>query len=171
MTERAFVGLGSNVGNRLLFLRRATAMLAEVHEVSVVRCSSIFETEPVGFKKQPPFLNAVVEVRATLEPRSLLALLKQIEHRIGRTESVRWGPREIDLDLLLYGSQILRTDDYSIPHAELPRRRFVLVPLAEIAPDVVEPVSGLSAHELLARCPDTSAVVRTHFSLTDANME
>jgi 2-amino-4-hydroxy-6-hydroxymethyldihydropteridine diphosphokinase len=132
---RAFVGLGSNVGDRLENLRRAVAELRS--DVEVVRTSSAYDTDPVG-PPQPNFLNAVVEVRTSLGARELLAVLKSIEQRIGRVGGERWGPREIDLDLLLYGSDEIDEPDLQVPHPEIWERAFVLVPLAEIAPELVE---------------------------------
>lgn len=131
---QAFVGLGSNVGERLENLRRAVAELRS--EVDVVRVSSVYDTDPVG-PPQADFLNAVVEIRTALGARELLALLKAIEARLGRSEGERWGPREIDLDLLLYGDAEVDEPDLRIPHPQMWERAFVLVPLAEIAPELV----------------------------------
>ena len=134
MAVQAFVGLGSNVGERLENLRRAVAELRS--EVDVVRVSSVYDTDPVG-PPQADFLNAVVEIRTALGARELLALLKAIEARLGRSEGERWGPREIDLDLLLYGDAEVDEPDLRIPHPQMWERAFVLVPLAEIAPELV----------------------------------
>ncbi len=135
MLVRTFVGLGSNVGDRLEKLRRAVAELR--NEVEVVCASSVYDTDPVG-PPQPNFLNAVVEVRTSLGPRDLLGVLKSIEARVGRSVGARWGPREIDLDLLLYGDEQIDEPDLRVPHPEMWERGFVLVPLREIAPDLVD---------------------------------
>lgn len=131
---RAFVGLGSNVGDRLENLRRAVGELR--NEVDVVRSSGVYDTDPIG-PPQPNFLNAVVEVHTSLGARELLAALKSIEGGLGRSGGERWGPREIDLDLLLYGDVEVDEPDLRVPHPEMWERAFVLVPLAEIAPELV----------------------------------
>jgi 2-amino-4-hydroxy-6-hydroxymethyldihydropteridine diphosphokinase len=130
LTE-AFVGLGSNVGDRLSYLRRAVVALRELGDV---RVSSVYETEPVG-PPQDLFLNAVAVVDTVLRPQELLDELKRIESSLGRIPRERWGPREIDLDLLLYGDQSVDEPLLTVPHPELTKRAFVLVPLSEIAPD------------------------------------
>jgi len=131
----SYIGLGSNLGNRLEHLRHAVTLLDATEGVEVVVESSVYETDPVG-PPQPEFLNAVVQVETTLSARDLLRRLKEIEREIGRTESERWGPREIDLDLLTYGQESVEDDDLHVPHPRMAERAFVLVPLAEIAADV-----------------------------------
>lgn len=140
--NRVFVGLGSNVGDRLEHLRAAVAALRSTSGVEVVRTSSVYETAPVG-PDQPLFLNAVVELRTGREARRLLERLKGIERELGRTPGPRWGPREIDLDLLVYGQDVIDEEAVRVPHPELGSRAFVLVPLAEIAPDVDVPGLGV----------------------------
>lgn len=130
----AYVGLGSNVGDRLDHLRRAVAAL-DGPGISVRRVSSVYETDPVG-PPQPDFLNAVCEVESTLSPRDLLAQLKEIEVALGRSPGERWGPREIDLDLLLYGNEVIEEQDMKVPHPEIDKRNFVAVPLLELAPEL-----------------------------------
>lgn len=138
----AFVGLGSNVGDRLLNIESALSKLNEIGEVT--KRSSIYETDPVG-PPQPEFLNAVCEIETSLSARDLLGALKRIEIEVGRVPRDRWGPREIDLDLLLYGDEVIDEPGLTVPHPELTNRPFVLVPLLEIAPDLElpsgEPVS------------------------------
>jgi 2-amino-4-hydroxy-6-hydroxymethyldihydropteridine diphosphokinase len=129
-----YIGLGSNVGDRLENLRRAVTLLDSTDGVEVVVSSSVYETDPVG-PPQPDFLNAVVELRTTLGPRELLARLKEIEADIGRTHSEKWGSREIDLDLLVYGGESIESDDLVVPHPRMAERAFVGVPLAEIVGD------------------------------------
>jgi 2-amino-4-hydroxy-6-hydroxymethyldihydropteridine diphosphokinase len=145
----AYIGLGANLGERETNIERALSELAR-SGCRPTRVSSIYETAPVGFSDQPDFLNAVAEIETDLGPRELLAVLDAIERRIGREETFKWGPRIIDLDILLYGDQILKEDNLEIPHPEMQHRAFVLTPLAEIAPEVKHPVSGLTAQEMSA---------------------
>jgi len=134
-----FVGLGSNLGDRRANLEAAVEKLAREPGVRVVRRSSLYETEPVGVADQPWFLNAVLEIETKLAAGELLRTLKRIERELGRRPGRRWGERLIDLDLLLYGEQPLAEPDLTVPHPEMWRRLFVLVPLAELAPDLRAP--------------------------------
>ena len=143
---RAYVGLGSNVGDRERMLWSALHMLAFNPEVDVVAVSSIRETDPVGFLDQPRFLNAAAAVETELAPRALLDLLLSVERELGRTrDGPRFGPRSIDLDLLLYGEEALEEPGLSVPHPRLHERRFVLEPLAELDPELVVPGRGAVA--------------------------
>ncbi len=132
----AYLGLGSNVGDRAGYLRAALNALTQ-HPVRVVRVSSLYETEPMGYLDQAKFLNAVAEVRTSLEPLALLRSLKAIETEIGRTPTFRNGPREIDIDLLAYEDVTLESDELTLPHPRMRQRAFVQVPLQEL-----EGVSG-----------------------------
>jgi 2-amino-4-hydroxy-6-hydroxymethyldihydropteridine diphosphokinase len=129
---RAYLGLGSNLGDRAANLWEAVRRLAAVSECQVVRCSPLYETEPVGLTGQPWFLNSALAVETGLEPMELLRALKEIERAMGRVTTVRWGPRLIDLDILLYGDVDLDSDELTVPHRELWNRRFVLIPLSTI---------------------------------------
>jgi 2-amino-4-hydroxy-6-hydroxymethyldihydropteridine diphosphokinase len=145
----AYIGLGANLGDREANIRQALSELAR-SGCRPTKVSSIYETAPVGFSDQPDFLNAVAEIETDLGPRELLAVLDEIEQRIGREETFKWGPRIIDLDILLYGDLRLSEDNLKIPHPEIQQRAFVLTPLAEIAPEARHPVSGLTAREMSA---------------------
>ena len=136
---RAFIGLGSNVGDRLQCLQRAVERLGEAIGVEVIDVSSVYETEPIGPAAQAWFLNAVVAVNTSLSPSTLLHQTQAIERALGRETTYHWGPRTIDLDILLYGDIQLRTATLVIPHAELCHRAFVMVPLLELDPDLVLP--------------------------------
>lgn len=142
------MGLGSNLGKREKNLRKALKLLAE--KVIVEKLSSFYETEPQGFKEQPFFLNAVCKISTDLKPQEILALAKDIEGKLGRKPHIRNAPREIDIDILLYDDLIIDTPELAIPHPLLTARAFVLVPLAEIVPGLVEPVTGKSIARLLS---------------------
>ncbi len=158
---RVFIGLGSNLGNRSEFLMRALEEIQRLGGIVFKKSSSVYDTDPVGIKAQPKFLNMVVEVDSVMPPGELLQKLKQIERSIGRKKSERWGPREIDLDLLYYGDEIMNDEELKLPHPEIANRRFVLVPMKEIAADFVDPLHKRTIAELLSSCTDTSAVRKT----------
>jgi 2-amino-4-hydroxy-6-hydroxymethyldihydropteridine diphosphokinase len=158
---RVFIGLGSNLGDRSEFLMRALKEIRNLGGTDLKNSSSIYDTEPVGNKAQPQFLNMVVELESALPARELLQKIKHIERVLGRKESERWGPREIDLDLLYYGGEIVNDAELKLPHPEIANRRFVLVPMKEIAPDFVDPLHKRTIGELLLCCTDTSAVRKT----------
>jgi 2-amino-4-hydroxy-6-hydroxymethyldihydropteridine diphosphokinase len=140
---RAYVGLGANLGDRLTTIRAALARLGATPGVEVVAVSTLRETEPVGFLDQPPFLNGAAAVETELGPRQLLEALLAVEKSLGRTrEGPRFGPRAIDLDLLLYGEATLSEPGLTVPHARLHERRFALEPLAELDPGLVVPGKG-----------------------------
>ena len=145
--EVAYLGLGSNLGNREANLSRAITELGR--EVSIDRISSVYDTEPVGYKEQPRFLNLVCRARTRLSPRRLLALVKSIESRLGRVPTVSNGPRLIDIDILLLGNRVIDIPGLVIPHPGLSRRAFVLVPLNEIAPGLIHPMSHRAVRDLL----------------------
>jgi 2-amino-4-hydroxy-6-hydroxymethyldihydropteridine diphosphokinase len=138
----AFVGIGSNLGDREATLRRAVELLAAEDGIDVVAVSELRETEPVGPVEQGPFLNGAVRLATELPPRQLLARLLAIEQRLGRVRKERFGPRTIDLDLLVYGEQVIDEPGLKVPHPRLHERRFALEPLADLAPDLVIPGRG-----------------------------
>jgi len=144
-----FLALGSNLGDRKANLEKALQLLGE--RLSLERVSSLYETEPVGFEEQPLFLNAVCRVKTEVGPFQLLSLLKGVEVALGRAPSFANAPRLIDVDILFYGNLLIETDRLVIPHPRLEERAFVLIPLAEIAPGLIHPVSGESIADLAVR--------------------
>jgi 2-amino-4-hydroxy-6-hydroxymethyldihydropteridine diphosphokinase len=146
----AYIGLGSNLGDRMGHLRAAVKSLS-ARGLEPAALSSVYESDALG-PPQPDYLNAVVSVSTSLTPRELLEALKAIEAELGRHHTERWGPREIDLDLLLYGDEMLEDEGLTVPHPEMTRRSFVLLPLLEIAPDLDLP-SGEPATAFLERDP------------------
>jgi 2-amino-4-hydroxy-6-hydroxymethyldihydropteridine diphosphokinase len=157
-TYEAYLGLGANLGDRGAALNGAAAAIAKIPGVRLLDVSPVYETEPIGAVEQPPFLNAVVAVETTLAPADLLPRLREIETALGRRERERWGPREIDIDILLYDGLVYSDEAVTVPHPEMERRRFVLVPLREIAPDLVHPVNGMRVEEMAAAVRDAGRV-------------
>ena len=162
--ERVFLGIGSNLGDRLGNLYQAQAALAP--QIRLLRASAVYETPPWGYNDQPAFLNQALEVETELAPQALLTRLKEIETELGRVKNFRYGPRLIDLDILFYGEQVYQSETLSIPHSMLAERAFVLVPLAELAPDFVHPQLKRSVADLLAERPDRDEIVLYQPSLT-----
>ena len=161
MIQNAYVGLGSNLGDRAGHLLLAVRGMLDAG-LDVIRLSSIYETEPVEYENQPAFLNMVAEVRgSTLPlPEQMMARLLRIEYTLGRKRDIRMGPRTVDLDLLIFKHQQLETEFLTVPHPRLASRRFVLVPLNELVPTLIHPVLGKPISELLAQTKDRSTVVR-----------
>jgi 2-amino-4-hydroxy-6-hydroxymethyldihydropteridine diphosphokinase len=131
----AYLGLGANLGDRLGNLQRAVDLLGQQQGVTVVRCSRVYETDPIGGPPQPPFLNAVLEIATELSPHELLSACKGIENALGRVRVVRWGPRPIDIDILTYDETTIDEADLQVPHPRMHERGFVLAPLAELTDD------------------------------------
>lgn len=136
----------------------AIAALEDGPLLRVLRCASLYETEPLGVADQPWFLNTVVEAYTALAPRALLRRCKAVEAQLGRRPSVRWGPREIDVDIVLYGQWVIREPDLWIPHPQMGRRAFVLAPLLELMPQGVDPLSGAALADLAAQIDDAKKV-------------
>jgi len=145
--NRAYISLGSNIGNRLHYLQRAVNLLQDSKGVEVHQVSSIYETDPVGYIEQDAFLNIVVELETSLTPHELLKKCNEIEAELGRTREIHWGPRTVDLDILLYNEENLKTENLIIPHPRMTERGFVLIPLVEINPDLIEPRTNRSFME------------------------
>ena len=147
----AYLGLGSNLGNRKANLDQAVELLKAHPGIQINKVSSYYETEPVGYTDQPDFLNAAVEIETELSPRELLNTVLDIENKMGRKRTIRWGPRVIDIDILLYGTGQIEEEGLQIPHPRMMERRFVIEPLSEIAPELKLPDgrTALEAAKLL----------------------
>lgn len=145
--ERVFIAIGSNLGRREENLGTAIALLSK--KCGIVKKSLVRKTEPIGFREQPLFLNQTIEVKTELEPKELLLFLKGIEKEMGRAGTIRNGPRIIDLDIIFYGGRIVKEENLEIPHPRMHERKFVLEPLADIAPEFVHPVKKKSIEKML----------------------
>jgi len=151
MKQVAYLSLGSNLGNREQNLRGAIRQAITLGRLVAV--SSFYQTEPVEFTDQPWFLNCVIALKTATQPAQLMAELLRIEHEMGRQRVLKKGPRSIDIDILLFGDDVVNTPELTIPHPEMARRRFVLQPLAEIAPELLHPVSQKTVTQILAELP------------------
>lgn len=161
MRETAYIGFGSNVGDRVDFCDRAVTLLSLLPHSRVTGISMLYETEPVHDRTDPGngwFLNGVVQLETDVTPKSLLAVLREIERSLGRDQDNRSGPRTIDLDLLFYGDHTITESDLVVPHPRLHQRRFVLVPMSELDPLFVHPTLQRTVNQLLAETTDTSEV-------------
>lgn len=145
-----YIGIGSNIGDRITNCKNAINLLKE-HGIKIKKESSMYETEPWGVKEQPKFINMAIKAETALKPIELLKLLKNIEKKMGRKETFHWGPRIIDLDILLYENMVFNNEELNIPHKNLHERDFILKPLSEIAGDIRHPVLKLHIKELLNR--------------------
>jgi 2-amino-4-hydroxy-6-hydroxymethyldihydropteridine diphosphokinase len=158
MVNYAYVALGSNMGNRLQYLYKAIKKLDEHEQISVVQTSSIYETDPVGYVNQDKFLNMVIKIQTSLSPFALLDVTQKIELDLGRKREVRWGPRTLDLDILLYNHENIETEQLTIPHPRMVERAFVLVPLFELDADIRIPNIKQCLALIIDELPDKEGV-------------
>lgn len=162
---KVLLSLGSNRGDRLGYLRAAVVALANTPSLSVEALSGLYETEPIGVTDQDAYLNGAVLIDTELSPHELLAAMKRIERETGRTPGPRWGPREIDIDIILHGDLVIDEESIQVPHPAFRDRRFVLAPLQEIAADTIDPVTGRTVSQLAAEACVQGAVERIAITL------
>ena len=158
MKHTVLLGLGSNIGDRIEFIAIAIRAIADLDRTVVDDVSGVYHTEPVGDVVQDYFLNVCISVKTDLDVEEFHRSIKKMEKDIGRQQSTRWGPREIDIDILFFDATVVQTEHLTIPHREIVNRRFVLQPLSEIAPMAVHPVERRSVEQLLAECTDAHAI-------------
>lgn len=156
--NKAYLALGSNVGDRYYYLKQALQKVNAIGEIEITRMSSIYETDPVGYKNQACFLNMVIEVKTTFSPHDLLLYLQRVERELGRKREVCFGPRTLDLDILLYEEEQIETKSLQIPHPRMTERAFVLIPLKEINKDIVIPGNHHSLTQLIEEAEDKLGV-------------
>ena len=146
---QAYLGLGSNIGDRKQQLLKAIDLIGNIKGIKVTKQSSIYETAPIGYTDQPNFLNLCLEIETELSPQQLLKHCLDIEQQLHRVREIRWGPRTLDIDILLYSDDIIETDNLSIPHPRMQERAFVLIPLNDIASDKKDPRLNQKIHDLV----------------------
>jgi len=156
---RSFISIGSNIGDGIENCLMAIDMINKTKGCSVIKRSSFYRTEPVGFKNQDWFINCVIMIDTIFSPFKLLQRLQEIENIMGRERKIKWGPRIIDLDILLFDSLIIRDKTLTIPHPLMHKRRFVLVPMNQLAPDLIHPIFNKTIRELLTNIPDDGQTV------------
>lgn len=165
--SRVFLGLGSNKGNRENYLRDAIKSLKNDSKVKLIKTSSIYETKPYGDIPQANYLNGVVLIETDYTPNEIYSVIKKIEKEVGRTESVRWGEREIDIDIILIDSLILENEQIIIPHKEYDKRDFVLVPLHEIDNELIDPKSKKKIENLIKLLDERYIIDKINFNLNE----
>jgi 2-amino-4-hydroxy-6-hydroxymethyldihydropteridine diphosphokinase len=164
--NRVFIGIGSNLGDKIDNCRKAINEITAFAEI--VNVSSLYETEPVGNEDQPNFINCAVEIKTDLSPHELLSHLNSVEDKLGRVRGEKWGPRVIDLDIIFYDDLVMKDDDLIIPHPRAHLRRFVLEPICEIARDFIHPELKTSILELLEKLGDSKMVIKLEQPFTTA---
>ncbi len=155
---KVFLGLGSNLGNRVEYIEKAIAEIGFLKNTKVIKKASLYETEPWGFTEQPDFINSAVEIETSLSAQELFNEVKSIEQKLKRQSKGKWQEREIDIDILFYGNEIIRSEKINIPHKEIENRKFVMIPMNELAPDFIHPVFNETINELLSKSKDSLVV-------------
>jgi len=157
--ERVFIGLGSNLGDRKKNIENSVDLLVGTKKTNLLKRASYYETEPVG-PNQPWFINTAIKVETNLSPEGLLDSCKAVERRIGRFDTTHWGPRLVDLDLLLFGDRVLNTERLEVPHPQMEKREFVLRPVIELEPELIHPELDLPLKELLTKTEGDKKVIK-----------
>ncbi|OGP73412.1 MAG: 2-amino-4-hydroxy-6-hydroxymethyldihydropteridine diphosphokinase [Deltaproteobacteria bacterium RBG_16_49_23] len=158
MGHIVYIGIGSNLGDKIAHCEKAISEILNIDRHRLLSRSSLFKTRPIGYTAQDWFVNGVIKLESDLEPHDLFRALKDVESRLGRAETFRWGPREIDLDILLYDDRIIQTENLQIPHPHMHERQFVLIPLVEIEPELIHPVLKKSVQNLLKEAKEDQGV-------------
>ncbi len=169
--EKVYIAIGSNLGNRLENIKKAIALLKKCQGIMITNQSSIYKTKPVGYKNQPEFLNCVLEILSNLSPQELLKILQNIESKLLRERNIKWGPRTIDLDILLYGNHIIKEKNIVIPHTQMHKRQFILFSLMEIAPEIIHPLMKKNISGLYETLPKKGKIIkyRDRYGKSDYN--
>ncbi|HOV33713.1 MAG TPA: 2-amino-4-hydroxy-6-hydroxymethyldihydropteridine diphosphokinase [Candidatus Hydrogenedens sp.] len=163
---KAYLSIGSNLGNKLDNINEALKKLNKILHTEIIKTSYVYETEPIGNFNQPTFYNIAVEIETGLSPLELLSEIKKIELQLGRTTQERWGPRVIDIDIILYGNVCWSDEQLVLPHAEFRNRRFVLQPLSDLNSQITDPITGKTIKELLSSSEVKGNVVKTELKVT-----
>ncbi|MFH1612561.1 MAG: 2-amino-4-hydroxy-6-hydroxymethyldihydropteridine diphosphokinase [bacterium] len=156
--KEVYLGFGSNIGDRKNNIIKSYEMIEKLPNTKIIKQSSFYETEPIGIKNQPKFINTVIKIKTFFSPIDLIQHLSIIEKKIGKKKEYKWGPRIIDIDILFYEKIIFKNDFLEIPHSEMIQRKFVLIPLAEIDENILHPVENKNIKELLKEVSDESEV-------------
>jgi len=157
--ERAFIGLGSNLGDRKKNIENSVDLLVGTKKANLLKRAAYYETEPIG-PNQPWFINTAIKIETSLSPEALLNRCKEVERRIGRFDTTHWGPRLVDLDLLLFGDRVLSSEKLDIPHPQMETREFVLRPLIELEPELIHPELDIPLKELLTKTEEDKKVIK-----------
>jgi len=160
MRHIAYIGIGSNVGDKAHQCERGISEILKLDRHRLLAQSSLYKTQPIGYSEQDWFINLVIKIETEMDASTLLCSLKEIESRLGRVKTLRWGPRSIDLDILFFNDYKIQTDELTVPHPLIQDRQFVLVPLAEIDPDLTHPVLKKTVQQLLERLKEDQGVER-----------
>lgn len=165
MVNNVFLGIGSNKGNRYEYIARAVGLIGKDEKCSIIKCSSVYETSPYGDVEQENFLNAVIEIETSYNAAELFESIKSIETLLGRKSTIKWGSREIDIDILFYNGLIYNSDELIIPHPEALKRDFVIVPMVEVAPNFVHPLQKIKMKDFDLTAVESHILSKANYQL------